>query len=50
MIIEEKQAKLRAAVTKRKAILSGKRKIIDGKHILTTLEMHGYLVVEEKKD
>ena len=38
-IIEEEHAKLKAAVTKRKSIISGKRKIIDGKHILTTSEI-----------
>jgi len=49
MIIEEEQAKLRAAVTRRKAIQSGKRAIVDGKHILTTPEIHDDLVVVEKK-
>ena len=39
IIIEEEHNKLKAAVTKRKAILSGKRKSIDGKHILTVPEM-----------
>ena len=36
VIIEQEHDKLRAVVTKRKAILSGKRKVIDGKHILTS--------------
>lgn len=39
IIVEEEQSKLKAAMTKRKTILSGKRKIIDGKHILTTAEI-----------
>ena len=33
IIIEEQHAKLKAAVTSRKAILSGKRKVIDGKYV-----------------
>jgi len=42
VIIEEEHMKLKAAVTRRKAILSGKRKVIDGNHILSTLEvLHG---------
>jgi len=49
MIIEEEQAKLRAAVTKRKAIQSGKRAVVDGKHILTRLEIYDDLVVAEKR-
>jgi len=32
VIIEEEHAKLKAAVTMRKTILSGKRQVIDGKH------------------
>ena len=36
VIIEEAHNKLKAAVTTRKTILSGKRKVIDGEHILTT--------------
>ena len=48
IIIEEEHEKLKAAVAKRKAILSGKRKIVDGKHILTTPEVHGPLVEVEK--
>ena len=39
IIIEEEHDKLKAVVTKRKAILSGKRKVIDGKHILTSDEI-----------
>jgi hypothetical protein len=49
VIIEEGYEKLKAAVTKRKAILSGKRKIVDGKHILTMTEIHDDLVVDAKK-
>lgn len=48
IIIEEEHAKLKAAVTKRKTILSGKRKVIDGKHILTTPEILGGLTEAEK--
>ena len=36
-------------MTRRKTILSGKRKIIDGKHILTTSEIHDGLVKVEKQ-
>lgn len=40
IIIEEEYTKLvNATVTKRKTILSGKRKVIDGKHIFTTPEI-----------
>ena len=49
IIVEEEHAKLKAAVTKRKAILSGKRKVIDGKHILTTPEILTDLMEAEKK-
>jgi len=48
IIGEEEHERLRAAVTKRKAMLSGKRQIVDGKHILTTPEVHGSLVEWEK--
>jgi len=48
MIIEEQHEKLKAAVTKRKAFQSGKRAIVDGKHILTTPEIHDRLVEWEK--
>jgi len=48
-IIEEEHAKLKVAVTKRKTILSGKRKVIDGKHILTTPEILTDLTEAEKK-
>src|SRR6266496_5392857 len=42
VIIEEAHNKLKAAVTTRKTILSGKRKVIDGEHILTTPKvLHG---------
>jgi hypothetical protein len=44
IIRDEEHKKLKAAVTRRKAILSGKRQIVDGKHILTTPEVHGDLV------
>ena len=49
IIIEQEHEKLKAAVTKRKAILSGKKKIVDGKHILTVPEVHDLLVEAEKK-
>jgi hypothetical protein len=49
LIVEDAHSKLQAAVTKRKTILSGKRKVVDGKHILTTPEVHRDLVVEETK-
>jgi len=48
MIIEEQHERLKAAVTKRKAFQSGKRSIVDGKHILTTPEVHDRLVEWEK--
>src|SRR5271154_843262 len=48
IIRDEEHEKLKAAVTKRKAILSGKRQIVDGKHILTTPEVHDSLVAWEK--
>jgi hypothetical protein len=48
VIRDEEHEKLKAAVTKRKAILSGKRRIVDGKHILTTPEVHNPLVEWEK--
>ena len=48
IIIEEEHAKLKGAVGKRKIIISGKRKVIDGQHILTTLEiLSGITAVEE---
>ena len=43
-IIEEDHAKLKEAMARRKAIQSGKRAIVDGKHILTTPEVHDPLV------
>ena len=49
VIIEEEHAKLKAAVTMRKTILSGKRQVIDGKHILTTPEILTGLKEAEKK-
>ena len=49
IIIEEEHAKLKVAVTKRKTILSGKRKVIDGKHILMTPEILSDLTEAEKK-
>src|SRR2546423_14581641 len=39
IIIGEEYAKLKAAVTRRKTILSGKRKVIDGKYVLTVPEI-----------
>ena len=49
IIIEEEHAKLKASVTKRKTILSGKRKVVDGKHLLTTSEvLNGVTEAEEK--
>jgi hypothetical protein len=48
IIIEEEHSKLKAAVTKRKTILSGKRKVIDGKHVLTTSEILRGLEEAEK--
>jgi hypothetical protein len=39
IIIEEEHNKLKMAVTRRKTILSGKRKSIDGRHILTSAEI-----------
>lgn len=48
IITEEEHEKLKAAVTKRKAFQSGKRQIVDGKHILTTPEVHDPLVAWEK--
>ena len=41
--------KLKAAVTKRKTILSCKRKVIDGKYILTTPQIHADLKEAEQK-
>ena len=48
IIIEEQHAKLTTAVTTRKTILSGKRKVIDGEHILTTSEILHKLQKAEK--
>lgn len=49
IIIEEQHEKLKSVVTKRKAILSGKRKSIDGKHILTTSEIYSEINESENK-
>ena len=49
LILEEGQAKLTAAVTRRKAILSEKRKIVNEKHILTTSKIHDDLVKAKKR-
>ncbi len=49
IIIEKEHAKLKTAVTKRKTILSGKRKVIDGKHHLTTPEILAGLMDVEKR-
>ena len=49
VIIEEEHTKLKVTVTRRKAILSGKWKVIDGKHVLTTMEiLNGVEDVEKK--
>ena len=49
IIIEEAHNKLAAVVTKRKAVLSGKRRVIDGEHILTTEPiLDGLLIVAER--
>ena len=48
IIIEEAHNKLAAVVTKRKAILSGKRRVIDGEHILTTEPILNGLIEVEK--
>jgi len=40
LIIEEEYGKLETASTKRKIILSGKRRAIDGNHILTIEKMY----------
>ena len=48
IIVEEGHERLKAAATKRKAISSGKRKIMDGKHILTVPEVHDRLAELEK--
>ena len=40
MIIEEEYKKLKAVVTKRKVIQSGKRKVINGKYVLITPEVY----------
>jgi len=48
IIIEEEHEKLKTAVTRRKAILSGKRKIIDWKYILIVLEVHDQLAKLKK--
>ena len=50
IIIEEEYTKLKAAVTKRKTILNGKRKVIHRKHHLTTPEILAGLIDAEKKD
>ena len=49
LIIEEEHTKLKEAVTTRKTILSGKRQVIDGKHILTTPEILTSLTNAEKR-
>ena len=48
-IIKEEYTKLREAVTKKETILSGKRKVIDGKHILITSEILSGLIDAERK-
>jgi hypothetical protein len=49
IIRDEEHEKLKTAVTKRKTILSDKRRIVNGKHILTTPEVHDLLAAGEKK-
>jgi len=49
IIIEQEHEKLRAVVTKRKAILSSKRKVIDRKHILTSKSILNGLLEAEKQ-
>jgi hypothetical protein len=48
IIVEEAHNKLMAVVTKRKAILSGKRRVIDGEHVLTTEPILNGLIEDEK--
>ena len=48
IIIEQEHNKLSTAVTKRRATLSGKRKIIDGEHILTSEKILNGLNEAEK--
>ena len=48
IIIGEEHAKLKSAVTRRKMILSGKRKVIDGKHVLTVPEILSGLETTEE--
>ena len=47
-IIKQEHDKLKTVVMKRKRILSGKRQVIDGKHILTTSEILAGLEWAEK--
>jgi len=49
IIMEEDHAKSRTAVTKRKAILSGKGKVIYGNYILTISEILNEITGVEKK-
>ena len=46
--MEEEHNKLKVDVTKRKTILNGKRKIIDRKHILTSVELLSGIKEAEK--
>ena len=48
IIVEEAHNKLAAVVTKRKAILSGKRRVTDGEHVLTTELILNGLIKAEK--
>jgi len=48
IIVEEAHNKLAAVMTKRKAILSGKRRVIDGEHVLTTEPILNGLIEAEK--
>jgi len=47
--IEEEHEKLKAAVIKRKTIMSGKKRCIDGRYVLTTSEiLSGIITAKEK--
>jgi DNA-binding protein H-NS len=48
IIVEEKYEKLRAEVTKKKKNLSGKRQVIDRKHVLTQPEILSGIIAAEK--
>ena len=46
-IIQHENKQLKAHVHRRKRQLSGKRQVIDGKHIITTMELKGILEAEK---